>query len=106
MRQIYINKPPIGTRGYLVSNLKEGQGRVEVWGLPQRALGYEVFLFEIDVRSYVGLLFKESNPNKGLNDPAPPFDQIAPLVKQWYSLGTLEVNETGRGTLVYDKGVD
>ncbi len=54
----------------------------------------------------MGLLFKESNPNKGLNDPAPPFDQIAPLVKQWYSLGTLEVNATGRGTLVYDKGVD
>ncbi|MEE9218508.1 MAG: hypothetical protein V3U98_05520, partial [Acidobacteriota bacterium] len=27
-------------------------------------------------------------------------------IKQWYSLGTLQVDETGRGTLAYDKGDD
>ncbi len=106
VRQIYIDKPLVGAQGYLVSDLGKGQARVELWGVPHRDLGYEVFLFEIDVPSYVGLLFKESNPNKGLNDPAPPFDQIAPLIKQWYSLGTLQVDEAGHGTLVYDKGDD
>ena len=78
VRQIYIDKPLIGARGYLVSNLEKGQARVEVSGFPQRDLGYEVFLFEIDVPPYVNLLFKDGNPNKGLNDPAPPFDQIGP----------------------------
>ncbi len=70
VRQIYIDKPLIGARGYLVSNLEKGQARVEVSGFPQRDLGYEVFLFEIDVPPYVNLLFKDGNPNKGLNDPA------------------------------------
>lgn len=106
VRQIYIDKPLSGARGYLVSNLEKGQARVEVSGFPQRDLGYEVFLFEIDVPPYVNLLFKDGNPNKGLNDPAPPFDQIGPLIKTWYSLGTFMVNEDGAGTLVYDKGDD
>ncbi len=51
----------------------------------------------------MGLLFTDSDPSKGLNDPAPPFDQIAPLITQWYSLGTLQVDEAGHGTLVFGK---
>jgi hypothetical protein len=106
VRQIYIDKPLVGAKGYFVSDLAAGQARVEIWDLPQRDLGYEVFLFEIDVPQYVGLLFRDSDPSKGLNDPAPPFDQIAPLITQWYSLGTLQVDEAGHGTLVYDEGDD
>ncbi len=106
VRQIYIDKPLVGAKGYLVSNLAKGEARVEMWGLPQRDLGYEVFLFEIDVPQYVSLLFKDANPNRGLNDPAPPFDQIAPLIKQWYSLGTIHVDDGGHGVLEYDKDDD
>lgn len=106
VRQIYIDKPLVGAKGYFVSNLREGEARAEVWGFPQRELGYEVFLFDIDVPQYVGLLFNEGNPNRGLKDPAPPFDQISPLITQWHSLGTLHVDEAGHGMLVYDKGDD
>jgi hypothetical protein len=106
VRQIYIDKPLVGAKGYFVSDLAAGQARAEVWGFPQRDLGYEVFLFEIDVPQYVSLLFKDSNPNLGLNDPAPQFDQIAPLITQWKSLGTIDVDETGHGTLAYDSGED
>lgn len=106
VRQIYIDKPLVGAKGYFVSDLAAGQARTEVWGFPQRDLGYEVFLFEIDVPQYVSLLFKDSNPNMGLNDPAPQFDQIAPLITQWKSLGTIHVDEAGHGTLAYDSGED
>ncbi|MEN8145767.1 MAG: hypothetical protein ABFS14_12560 [Gemmatimonadota bacterium] len=106
VRQIYIGKPLVGAKGYFVSNLTAGEARAEVWNFPQRDLGYEVFLFEIDVPEYVGLLFKDANPNMGLNDPAPPFDQVAPLIKQWKSLGTINVDEAGHGTLSYDSGED
>ncbi|MFQ5890662.1 MAG: hypothetical protein ACE5JR_11500 [Gemmatimonadota bacterium] len=106
VRQIYIDKPLVGAKGYFVSDLSRGVARAEVWGFPQRDLGYEVFLFEIEVPAYVKLLFKEGNPNKGLNEPAPPFDQIAPLIKSWHSLGTFHVDESGHGTLVYDEGDD
>lgn len=106
VRQIYIDKPLVGAKGYFVSDLAAGQARAEVWDFPQRELGYEVFLFEIDVPQYVGLLFKDSNPNMGLNDPAPQFDQIGPLITQWKSLGTIHVDEAGHGTLAYDSGED
>ena len=106
VRQIYIDKPLVGAKGYLVSNLAEGEARVEMWDLPQRDLGYEIFLFEIDVPQYVSLLFKDAKPNKGLNDPAPPFDQIAPLITQWYSLSTIHVDDGGHGVFVYDTGDD
>ncbi len=106
VRQIYVDKPLVGARGYVVYELAAGQVRTEVWGLPERELGYEVFLFQIDVPQYVGLLFNNSNPREGLRDPAPPFDQIGPLISQWYSLGSFEVDDSGQGTLVYDKGDD
>ena len=106
VRQIYIDKPLVGAKGYFVSDLAAGEARAEVWDFPQRELGYEVFLFEIDVPQYVGLLFKDSNPRMGLNDPAPQFDQIAPLITQWKSLGTIHVDEAGHGTLAYDSGED
>ncbi|MFQ5691130.1 MAG: hypothetical protein ACE5HQ_12765 [Gemmatimonadota bacterium] len=96
----------MGARGYLVSDLAKGQARVEVWDFPQRELGYEVFLFDIDVPKYVSLLFRDSDPNKGLNDPAPPFSEIAPLITRWQSLGSIHVDERGQGTLVYDEGDD
>jgi hypothetical protein len=106
VRQIYIDQPLVGAKGYLVSDLAKGQARVEVFDFPQRDLGYEVFLFQIDVPSYVKLLFKEGDPNKGLNDPAPPFGEVGALISQWRSLGTLHVDESGQGTLVYNEGDD
>jgi len=106
VRQIYIDKPLVGARGYLVSDLRAGQLRAEVLGFPQRDLGYEVFLFEIDVPAYVAILFKGGDPDKGLNDPAPAFDEVGPLIKQWRSLGTIHVDQKGHGSLVYDGGDD
>lgn len=106
VRQIYIDKPLIGARGYLVSDLRAGELRAEVFGFPQRDLGYEVFLFDIDVPAYVALLFKDGDPDKGPRDPAPSFDEVGPLIAQWRSMGTIHVDQWGHGTLVYNGGDD
>ncbi|MFQ5896979.1 MAG: hypothetical protein ACE5JN_01850 [Candidatus Methylomirabilia bacterium] len=41
---------------------------------------------------------------EGLVPNPPPFDEVAGLIKQWYSLGDLEMGENGNGTLEYRKG--
>ena len=38
--------------------------------------------------------------------PPDHIDQIAPLNTQWYSLGTIHVDDGGHGVLVYEKGDD
>jgi hypothetical protein len=49
VRRVYIEKPLVGAKGYVVGDWERGQVRVEVKGFPESSTGYEVFLFEIDV---------------------------------------------------------
>ena len=49
VRNVYINKPLVGARGYVVGDFAQGQVRVEVMDFPASETGYEVFMFQIDV---------------------------------------------------------
>ena len=106
IRRVYIDKPLIGAKGYVVGDWANGQARVEVMNFPSSKKGYEAFLFEIDVRAYMAKMFVNGDPEKGIVPDPPPFDEVGGLISQWYSLGDLEMNETGSGTLEYKKGDD
>lgn len=104
VRRVYIDKPLVGVKGYVVGNWERGEVRVEVKDFPSSDTGYEVFLFEIDAHAYMGKMFVNGDPEKGIVSDPPPFDEIAGLITQWYSLGDLSLDATGNGTLEYRGG--
>lgn len=104
IRTVYIKKPLVGAKGYVVADWEAGQVRVEVKNFPPSKTGYEVFLFEIPVAAYMAKMFINGDKHRGLVDPVPPFAEVAGLIRQWYSLGDLTLDGKGNGTLVYDGG--
>lgn len=104
VRQVYVDRPLIGARGYVVGDWDRGQVRVEVSDFPASETGFEVFLFQIDAPAFMSNMFVDGNPEKGIVEDPPPFDEIAGLISQWYSLGDLEMDDDGSGTLEYTKG--
>ena len=104
IRTVYIDKPLVGSKGYVVADWEKGQVRVEVKNFPASSVGYEAFLFEIDVPTYMNKMFVDGNKAKGLVPNPPPFDEVAGLITQWYSLGDLKMDEKGNGFLEYKKG--
>ncbi len=104
VRNVYIDKPLVGARGYVVGDWDKGNVRVEVKNFPASETGYEVFLFEIGVHAYMSKMFVDGDPQKGLVPNPPPFDEVAGLITQWYSLGDLKMDDKGNGVLEYKKG--
>ena len=101
VRRVYIDRPLVGAKGYVVGNWKKGEARMEVMGFPASSTGYEAFLFQIDAHAYMDKMFEDGEPAKGIVAQPPPFDEVAGLITQWYSLGDLEMNDDGTGTLAY-----
>ncbi len=106
VRNVYINTPLVGARGYVVGDFAKGQVRVEVMDFPASETGYEVFMFQIDIPAYMGKMFVDSDPHKGLVADPPPFADVAALISQWYSLGDLEMDDDGQGRLEYKGGTN
>ena len=104
VRTVYIDRPKVGARGYVVGDWKKGDVRVEVWGFPQNEKGYEVFLFEIDVAAYMNKMFVDGDAQKAIVPEPPPFQDVAGLITKWHSLGDISLNPDGSGTLKYTKG--
>ncbi len=104
IRNLYINKPLVGAKGYVVADWEKGHMRVEVKNFPVSSTGYEAFLFEIDVPTYMGKMFVDGNKGKGLLPNPPSFAEVAGLITQWYSLGDLTMDQRGNGILEYRKG--
>ncbi|GMQ80575.1 MAG: hypothetical protein BMS9Abin05_0003 [Rhodothermia bacterium] len=104
VRKVYVDKPLVGAKGYVVGDWDKGQVRVEVKNFPSSDTGYEVFLFEIDAHAYISKMFVDGDPEKGIVSEPPPFGDVAGLITQWYSLGDIEMNEDGTGTLEYREG--
>ena len=104
VRTVYIDRPVVGAKGYVVGDWRKGQVRVEVWGFPQNEKGYEVFLFEIDVAAYMNKMFVDGDAQKGIVADPPPFQEVAGLITKWHSLGDLKLHPNGSGTLKYTKG--
>lgn len=106
VRNVYINKPLVGARGYVVGDFAQGQVRVEVIDFPASETGYEVFMFQIDAPAYMGKMFVDGNPHKGIVADPPPFGDVAALISQWYSIGDLEMDDDGQGRLNYKGGTN
>lgn len=106
VRNVYINKPLVGARGYVVGDFAQGQVRVEVMDFPASETGYEVFMFQIDAPAYMGKMFVDGNPHKGIVADPPPFGDVAALISQWYSIGDLEMDDDGQGRLNYKGGTN
>ena len=104
IRTVYIDRPLVGAKGYVVADWENGQVRVEVKNFPSSSAGYEAFLFELDVPTYVNKMFVDGDRGKGLVANPPPFDEVAGLITQWHSLGDIEVDDKGNGILEYKKG--
>jgi len=106
VRKTYIDKPLIGAKGYVVGDWEKGEARVEVMNFPSSETGYEAFLFEIDAHAYMQKMFVDGDPEKGIVSDPPPFGDVAGLIAQWYSIGDIEMDGNGGGTLEYREGVD
>ncbi len=106
IRKLYVDKPLIGAKGYVVGDWQNGQVRVEVKDFPASDTGYEVFLVQVDIDGYRNALFVDSNPAKGLVANTPSFEDAATLMSQWQSIGDLKMDDKGNGVLEYDKGDD
>jgi len=104
VRQVYVDQPLIGAKGYVVGDWDRGQVRVEVSDFPASETGFEAFLFQIDASAYMSKMFVDGNPEKGIVEEPPPFDEVAGLISQWYSLGDIEMDDNGSGKLEYTKG--
>ncbi len=102
IRTVYVDKPLVGAKGYVVADWAKGQVRVEVFNFPQSSTGYEAFLLELDIPGFMSKMFVGG---KMVAEP-PPFDEVAGLVSQWRSLGDVEVGANGVGVLNYAKGDD
>ena len=77
VRNVYVDAPLVGAKGYLVADWEAGQVRVEVKNFPASPNGYEVFLFEIDIPAYMGAMFVDGDSNKGIVASPPPFSAAA-----------------------------
>ncbi len=106
VRQVYIDKPLVGADGYVVADWSKGEVRVEVRNFPASATGYEAFLFEMDIPTYMSKMLVDGDKSKGLVANVPPFSEVAGLIAQWQSLGDVMVAANGNGTLVYRGGDD
>ncbi len=104
VRTVYVDKPMVGARGYVVADWEAGDVRVEVKDFPASDSGYEVFLFEIDVKAYMGAMFVDGDPRKGIVAEPPPFEAAAALISQWKSIGDLSMSSQGNGQLAYKGG--
>ncbi len=102
--KVFIKKPFIGAKGYVIGDWEKGQVRVEVKDFPASKTGYEVFLFEINIPAYMAKMFVDGDKDKGIVANPPPFEDVGGLIKQWYSLGDLNMDDKGNGTLEYRKG--
>ena len=101
VRNVYLDAPLVGAKGYLVADWEKGQVRVEVKNFPDSANGYEVFLFQIDIPAYMGAMFVDGDSNKGIVANPPPFSAAGALISQWKSIGDLAMDANGNGTLAY-----
>ena len=106
VRRTYVDKPLIGAKGYVVGDWEKGEARVEVMNFPLSETGYEAFLFEIDAMAYMSMMFIDGDPEKGIVPEPPPFGDVGGLISQWHSLGDIEMDENGGGTLEYREGDD
>ena len=104
IRKVYVKKPLVGGKGYVVGDWEKGQVRVEVKNFPASSAGYEAFLFEIDVPAYMRKMFVGGNKANGLVAKIPPFGDVAGLIKQWHSIGDLKMDGKGNGALEYRGG--
>ncbi len=104
VRRTYVESPLVGAKGYVVGDWQAGQVRVEVKDFPASETGYEAFLFEIDAHAYMSIMFVDGDPQKGIVPTPPPFDDVAGLITQWYSLGDMQMNTNGNGMLEYRQG--
>jgi len=106
VRRVYIDRPLVGAKGYVVGNWKKGEARIEVMDFPASPTGYEAFLFQIDAKAYMNKMFTDGDPAKGIVADPPPFDEVAGLITQWYSIGDVAMNDDGTGTLAYKEGAN
>ncbi len=106
VRRVYIDRPLVGAKGYVVGNWEKEEARVEVLDFPASSTGYEVFLFPIDAHAYMNKMFVDGDPAKGIVADPVPFGEVAGLISQWYSLGDLAMNDDGTGTLAYTEGAN
>ena len=97
VRQVYIDKPLVGADGYVVADWGKGEVRVEVRNFPASATGYEAFLFEMDIPTYMSKMFVDGDKSKGLVANVPPFGEVAGLIAQWQSLGDVKMAANGNG---------
>ncbi|MEE9256296.1 MAG: hypothetical protein V3V56_03925 [bacterium] len=104
VRKLYVKKPLVGAKGYVVGHWTKGKVRVEVKNFPASKTGYEVFLFKIDVTAFRKAMFVDGNPQKGVVSNPPPFSAVGKMVEGWHSLGDLKMEANGNGTLEYRKG--
>ncbi len=101
VRKVYVKKPDIGAKGYVVADWDKGQVRVEVKNFPSSNTGYEVFMFQINVNVYAKAMFIGGDPHKGIVANPPPFSAVGKLITQWKSLGDLKMDGKGNGVLKY-----
>lgn len=106
IRTLYIDKPKIGAKGYVVGDWQKGQVRVEVKDFPASKTGFEVFLVQVDVDAMRNALLVDGDPAKGLVADLPSMEQVAGVISQWQSIGDLEMDDKGNGVLEYSKGDD
>ncbi len=106
VRTVYIKKPLVGAKGYVVADWPKGQVRVEVSKFPASAKGYEVFLFTIDIPAYMSKMFVGGTKANGLVAKVSPFKEVAGLISKWKSIGDLKMDGKGNGRLVYARGDD
>jgi hypothetical protein len=104
VRKVYVKKAFVGAKGYAVADWAKGQVRVEVKNFPPAEAGYEVFLFQIDVKAYISAMFVDGDPHKGIVPNPPPFSAVGKMIKKWKSLGDLKMDAKGNGRLEYRKG--
>lgn len=104
VRKVYIDAPLVGAKGYIVGDWENGQVRVEAKNFPPSEMGYEVFLFEIDIDAFWQAFFVNGDPKMGVVANPPPFDQAVALISQWQSIGDLQREEGGEMLLEYKGG--
>ena len=106
VRTLYVDKPLVGAKGYVVGDWQKGQVRAEVKDFPASQTGYEVFLVQVDINGMRNALFVDADPAKGVVANPPPFEVAATVFSQWQSIGDLTMDDNGNGVLEYDKGED
>jgi hypothetical protein len=106
IKYLYVSNHFVGAKGYVIGNWADGLVRVEVINFPHSNIGYEVFLFKVDVRKFNSAIFEFGNPVRATVADPPPLDEVAAMFTQWYSIGDIEIDVKGNGTLGYRKGDD